>query len=156
MPFGQITARLASLIIRKLCDTSARGEAKLVSPRDLVKRKCLTISDLRLSYSRGEFQKFHCPVECPYCISVRIEHTHIPIAEGEVYLCLALRASLISVQLLWKYWWRRFVQEKALWCTNRVKNSIPYRREAPGVRPEWMFATVCWSFTMFVITLWNV
>ena len=69
--FMQITARWVALIIRELCGTSARGEAKLVSSRDLVKYKCLTNSDLRFTYSRGEFQKFYCPVEFPYCIFVR-------------------------------------------------------------------------------------
>ena len=69
--FMQITARRVVLIIRELCGTSARGEAKLVSSRDLVKYKCLTNSDLRFTYSRGEFQKFYCPVEFPYCIFVR-------------------------------------------------------------------------------------
>ena len=67
----QITARRVSLIIRELRGTSARGEAKLVSPRDLVKCKCLTNNDLCFTSSRGEFQKFYCPVEFPYCIFVR-------------------------------------------------------------------------------------
>ena len=67
----QITERRVSLIIRELRGTSARGEAKLVSPRDLVKCKCLTNNDLCFTSSRGEFQKFYCPVEFPYCIFVR-------------------------------------------------------------------------------------